>query len=749
MTEFKTDNNTLPHQVSSAGVGRVKVLLPLPLSGAYDYRAPQDQPLRPGQFVTVPLGRREAIGVVWDNVLEEKGGAVSDDRLKDVIGVASTLTLPDETRRLVDWVARYTTAPLGAVLRMAMSVPAALTPPKPRIAFALNSAAAPDASAALKNVRLTPARSRVIDLLRDGPPRTQKDISFETGVTAGVVRKLVELGVVLPTPIPVEFSPPKPNPDLAGPLLSAAQHEAADVLIKSVGAFSVTLVDGVTGAGKTEVYFEAVAEALRQGKQALVLLPEIALGAQWLRRFEVRFGVRPVEWHSDLTGVTRRAAWRAIARGEARVVVGARSALFLPFPALGLIVVDEEHDAAYKQEEGVAYHARDMAVVRARIGDCPVVLASATPSLETVVNAGAGRYGQVNLPARHGGATLPSVHLIDLRADPPERQCWLSPPLRTAMTRTLAAGEQALLFLNRRGYAPLTLCRSCGHRLECPNCTAWLVEHRFRGRLLCHHCGLSSNRPKACPECAAEDSMVACGPGVERVAEETAALFPDARLMVVTSDNIRKPSDAAEFVRKVTEREVDIIVGTQIVAKGHHFPDLTLVGVVDADLGLAGGDLRAAERTYQLLHQVAGRAGRAARPGAVYLQTYQPNHPVMNAMANSDRDGFLRVEAQARKAGAWPPFGRLAAVIVSGRDEGAVDGVSRELARRAPVREGVRTLGPAPAPLAMLRGRHRRRLLLKTGRDVSVPALLRDWIAKVDAPSHVRIQVDVDPYSFL
>ena len=741
VTDHLNVNDAPDDQVSSGGVGRVKVLLPLPLAGAYDYRVPPELHLATGQFVLVPLGRREALGVVWDNVLEEKAGAVSDDRLKNVIGVASTLTLPEETRRLVDWVSGYTTAPLGAVLRMAMSVPAALEPPKPRIAYAFGKSPT--------DLRMTPARRRILDLLRDGPPRTQADIAFETGVSTSVVRKLAETGAIRIVLLPVERTVPQPDPDSGGPVLSTAQHDAATALCAKIGAFSVTLVDGVTGAGKTEVYFEAIAEALRRGHQALVLLPEIALGAQWLRRFEGRFGVQPVAWHSELTPATRRAAWRAIAQGHARVVVGARSALFLPFPDLGLVVVDEEHDGAFKQEDGVAYHARDMAIVRARIGDFPAILASATPSLETIVNVETDRYARVRLPTRHGGAELPDIHVIDLRVDPPERQCWLSPPLRTALAKTFAAGQQSLLFLNRRGYAPLTLCRTCGHRLECPNCTAWLVEHRFQGRLQCHHCGLASRQPKACPSCKAEGSLVACGPGVERVAEEAMALFPEARLMVVTSDNMRNPSDAAEFVRKVMEQEVDILVGTQIVAKGHHFPNLTLVGVIDADLGLAGGDLRAAERTYQLLHQVAGRAGRAERPGAVYLQTYQPGHPVMQAMSNGDRDGFLKAEAQARRVGHWPPFGRLAALIVSGRDEQAVDAVARELARRAPHRSDVRTLGPAPAPLAMLRGRHRRRLLLKTDRNVAVSALLRDWLPQVKTPSTVRIQVDVDPYSFL
>jgi primosomal protein N' (replication factor Y) len=512
--------------------------------------------------------------------------------------------------------------------------------------------------------------------------------------------------------------------------------------------FGVALLEGVTGSGKTEVYFEAVAEALARGRQALVLLPEIALSAQWLDRFAARFGVAPVAWHSDLTPARRRDVWRDVAQGRARVVVGARSALFLPFPDLGLIVVDEEHDASYKQEDGVAYHARDMAVVRAQLGKFPAVLASATPSLETLANVQAGRYRLLHLPARHGGAPLPEVGVIDLRRTPPARRSWLAPPLIEAVRQTLEAGEQALLFLNRRGYAPLTLCRACGHRLQCPNCTAWLVEHRQQGRLQCHHCGLVSILPHKCPSCGAEDQMVPCGPGVERVAEEATQRFPEARIALMASDTLTGPDAAARLVAQMARHEIDLLVGTQVVAKGHHFPMLTLVGVIDADLGLGGGDLRAGERTFQLLTQVAGRAGRAAHPGRVLLQTFQPEHPVIGALASGDAQRFYTTEANERRAAGMPPFGRLAALIVSGPDAARVDTTAAQLARQAPRGEGIEVLGPAPAPLAFLRGRHRRRLLLKTERRINLQDLLRPWLAAVKVPNAVRVQVDVDPYSF-
>jgi primosomal protein N' (replication factor Y) len=733
----------VPHTTNAAAINgelrRVQVLLPLPLPGVFDYRVPPEIEIQPGAFVSVPFGSRDAIGVVWS---ASNTGEVPDDRLKEVHDRLDVSVLPESTRRFVDWVARYTMAPPGSVLRMAMSVTDALFPAKPRAAYRI-AEAPPD-------IRLTSARKRVLAAAADGFPRPAIELAREAGVGVGVVSGLAQAGALEQVEM-AEPRVPKPDPSAAPVALTGEQCEAAEALVRQAAMpeFSVTVLDGVTGAGKTEVYFEAVAETLRQGRQVLVLLPEIALTAHWLERFADRFRALPQQWHSELTQVQRRRTWRAVADGTASVIVGARSALFLPYRDLGLIIVDEEHDGSFKQEDGIAYHARDMAVARGSIEKIPVLLVSATPSLESVVNVEEGRYSLIHLPSRHGAAGLPSISVVDMRRDAPPRQCWLSPPLRTALQETIAAGEQTLLFLNRRGYAPLTLCRACGHRIECPNCTAWLVEHRLAGRLECHHCGYSAMYPAHCAECGAEDSLVACGPGVERLAEEVHALFPGARLASLTSDAVHGPAAAEELIARMRRHEIDILIGTQIVAKGHHFPLLTLVGVIDADLGLTGGDLRAAERTYQLLHQVAGRAGRDAKPGRVLLQTYNPLHPVITALAEGARDRFVEEEADQRRAGGWPPFGRLGALILSGPDEAAVDAVARRLARAAPRFAEVRVLGPAPAPLARLRGRHRRRFLIKAPRSVSVQRLLSEWLAKVRAPSSVRIQIDIDPYSFL
>ena len=733
-------NGRAPERVMVDAGARVKVLLPLPLGEPYDYRLPPDLEAEIGSFVSVPLGGRQVNGVIWGL---SDGAGVPESKLRDIMAVHPVPPLPRANREFAEWLAGYYLAPPGTALRMAMSAPSALDPPPRRTAYRLTDTPL--------EIKMTAARRRVLDAAESGFAFPASELARLAGVTSSVVKGLAKAGALETVTIEDAGTWRSPDPDLSGPDLSGDQQTAAAACRDAVAAtaFSVTLLDGVTGSGKTEVYFEAVAAAVSAGRQVLVMLPEIALTAQWLDRFERRFGTTPAEWHSDLTQAQRRRTWRGVADGAVRVVVGARSALHLPYPDLGLIVVDEEHETAFKQEEGVAYHARDMAVVRARIGGFPLVLASATPSLESHVNAQEGRYRRLHLPRRHGGAELPDVELIDITKDKPARGQWLSPTLQEALRETLEAGRQSLLFLNRRGYAPLTLCRTCGHRLACPNCSTWLVEHRFTRSLQCHHCGYTARMPPACPECGDTDSLAACGPGVERLWEEATALLPDARIEVVTSDTLHGPVQAAAFVKRMQEQEIDLVVGTQIVAKGYHFPMLSLVGVVDADIGLNGGDLRAAERTYQLLHQVSGRAGRDETRGRVIIQTASPAAAVMQAMARQDRDGFVEMETDARRATGFPPFGRLAALIVSSPEEGAADRTARALGRAAPRAAGVEVFGPAPAPLSLLRGRYRRRLLLKTGRDISVQKVLRDWLAAVEIPRQVRLQVDIDPYSFL
>ncbi len=715
----------------------VQVLLPLALEGAYTYAVPQGMALAEGDYVRVPLGPRQMTGVVW-----QVGGAAPEGaKLRAVAERYDMAAMPALHRQFIDWVARYYLESPGQVLRMCLRVPEALAGERQQIAWRA-SGREPD--------KLTAQRARVMEIAADGLARRAADLAAEAGVSAGVIKGLQEQGALEPVALPALEPFGNPEPGHNPVKLNKGQQEAARLLRAAVTArgFSVSLLDGVTGSGKTEVYFEAMAAALARGEQVLLLLPEIALTGSFLRRVEERFGVAPAQWHSAVRPRERERVWRGVATGAARIVVGARSALFLPWKRPGLIVVDEEHEPAFKQEEGVNYHARDMAVLYGSLGGFPVVLSSATPSLESLWNAGRGRYAHVRLEARYGKAVLPEVSLLDMRRQKMPGGEWLAPDLVQAVADTLAAGDQALLFLNRRGYAPLTLCRTCGHRLACPSCASWLVEHRFRGRLACHHCGHEEPVPKACPGCGAEDSLVACGPGVERLAEEAASRFPEARIAILSSD-LSRGNLLGEMLRDIAKGEYNLIIGTQLVAKGHHFPGLTLAGVVDADLALETTDPRAGERTWQMLAQVSGRAGRGDRPGRAIVQTYMPDHPLMRALAAQDRDSFLNHESDIRQRAMLPPFGRMAGIIVSGEDREQASRFAQALARSQPQASDVQVLGPAPAPLSMVRGRHRFRLLVMCAREVDIQAYLRQWLSGVKTRGTLRLNIDVDPYSFL
>jgi primosomal protein N' (replication factor Y) len=716
----------------------VDVLVPVAVDSPYTYRIPEGVALAPGDIVAVPLGPRRAIGCVWPAGRARTPAAA---RLKPISAPLDTPPFSQELLSFIDWVADYTLAPRGMVLRMALKLDE--KGEAARIGVRIG-AAVPK--------RKTSARERVLKLMSDGLVRSKADAARESGVTPSVISGLLDEGALEAAEIPPEPVARVPNPGHAEPVLTTAQQTAAAMLREAVAAqkFSVHLLDGVTGSGKTEVYFEAAGEAIRRDKQTLILLPEIALTARFLDRFADRFGVRPAEWHSQVSSRKRARTWEAVARGEVAVVAGARSALFLPFKDIGLIVVDEEHDPAYKQEDGVHYHARDMAVVRGSLASAPVVLSSATPAIETEVNARRERYRRLSLPERFSGSAIPPLEALDLRKEGPAKGRWIAPRLEVAMRETIERGEQVLLFLNRRGYAPLTLCRTCGHRMRCPNCDAWLVEHRYHQRLSCHHCGFSMPPPGACPKCDTNGSFVACGPGVERLEEEVKSLFPRARTQVLSSDLSGGVERLRIELEAIAKGEVDVVIGTQLVAKGHHFPSLALVGVVDADLGLGYGDPRAAERTFQLLHQVVGRAGREAAPGRGLLQTYQPEHPVMQALIAGDRDAFYSREIAAREEAGLPPFVRLAGLIVSAKDGPQAEAYARKLAAAAPREEHVRVLGPAEAPLALIRGRRRWRLLVKSPRNFDLSRYLRKWLAAgPKAKGSVQVIVDVDPQSFL
>jgi len=716
-----------------------QVLLPLPLAEPFDYKVPPGMNVELGDYVLVPFGRRKLMGVVWG----QSPATFAKDRLKAVIEVQQVPPMAASLRQFIDWVAAYTVSPKGAVLKLSLTSDSAQEEKAVR-----HFAAAGTLPPALK---LTPQRQRVLDEAEI--PLSVAELARRAACSPAVVQGLVKAGALVPVEVG-EAPPIPPDLSLAGSTLSPDQAHAAEILVQKVRdhKFSTTLLDGVTGSGKTEVYAKAIRDALQHGQQVLVLVPEIALSVQMLERFARLFGAFPVQWHSDLGQGARQRAWRAVANGTAHIVVGARSALFLPFKTLGLVVVDEEHDQAYKQEEGVSYHARDMAVVRGQQLGIPVILSSATPSIESVVNVQEGRYDHVVLTQRHGGVSMPKIELVDMLKNPPPRGRWLALPVVDAIRENMAKGEQSLLFLNRRGYAPLTLCRTCGHRMMCPNCTAWLVEHRagvYRGRLVCHHCGHQEKAHENCPKCNDKDSFVACGPGVERVEEEVRALFPEARIMVLASDTTNSWRALQGMLNDISDRKVDIIIGTQIVAKGHHFPHLTLVAVVDADIGLEGGDMRARERTYQLLEQVGGRAGRASLPGTVLLQTQFAKNFIFQSLVDHDRAGFIAHEIDERATHHWPPYARLAALIVTGRDLMRVERAAQDIRNLSAFPDDVEIFGPAPAPLAKLKKMHRFRLLVRAPRAMKLQPMLAQLLGRLALPKGVDLQIVIDPFTFL
>lgn len=724
---------------------RVRLLVLNAALGPLDYRLPESVSAPAGSVVIAPLGPRKVTGIVWDEG-RLPGDEIAFERLRPILEVLPVPPLPAPLRRLIEWTADYYCAPLASVARMALASGGALGGPATMTEYRLSGAEG--------SGRLTAQRKTALEKL-SGEQGTMRELAGIAGVSEGVLRGMAGAGLLEPVTVNIDRPYPRANPEFGPPELSPIQAEVAATLTDAVRAakFAPFLLDGVTGSGKTETYFEPMAEAIRLGRQVLVLLPEIALTENFLSRFAARFGAAPVLWHSSLRSTERRRAWRAIAdgpeNGGAQVVVGARSALFLPYANLGLIVVDEAHEISFKQDDGVRYNARDVSVMRARFEKVPVILASATPALESLHMADIGVYQKLDLPSRFGGASLPAVKLVNLNEEKPGSGRWLAGPLIEALRDRLERGEQSLLFLNRRGYAPLTLCRNCGHRFKCPSCSAWLVEHRLSARLACHHCGFETRVPEACPECGESDCLVACGPGVERIAAEVADLFPEARVVVATSDTLNTPDRAAEFIAMAEGRAIDIIIGTQLVTKGFHFPELTLVGVVDADLGLEGGDLRAAERTYSQVAQVAGRAGRGAKAGEVLIQTRHPDAPVIAALSACDRDGFYAAETEARRDASAPPFGRWAAIILSSEDEKEARQAAVRLGDARPRLADVQILGPAPAPLSLLRGRYRYRFLVNAKRSANLQAVLRDWIAGVQFAPGVRVGVDVDPYSFV
>ena len=723
----------------------VKVLISNIPNGGYDYRliAPADI----GTFVSVRVMNRPCVGVVWGI----GDSNLPDEKIRDVSVVHDAkLNITDLQwiKRMADW----TLIPAGMVLRLIINIPDAFLPPRMEALYSFNFDS---------DTRMTQNRLAVMDAFssNDNDPMTVSDIQNIAHVSAAVVRTMIKNGTLISAGEQVKTKQYEPRiyQDSGDIVLNNEQQNAADVIGRAIdnGGFSVHLLDGITGSGKTQVYFDAAWRAYKKGKSVLLMMPEIALTAQFMSRFESRFGAPPVVWHSNLTAARRRDIWHGVLSGKIKMVVGTRSALFLPWGDLGLIVIDEEHDTSYKQEDMGNYHARDMAILRAKIAGFPVVLASATPAAETIENVNVGKYTRLKLTSRFGGAQMPTITTIDLRENRPtpytandaEQTGFLSAPMCEAISETLATGQQVMLFINRRGFAPIVQCKKCGWTATCPDCSVGMTYHKRVGKLLCHMCGRTAPLTKACPECGTDVSMR--GVGLEKIQEEVNARFPNARTALVSSDIITSRQALERLVHKMENGEIDIVIGTQILAKGHHFPNLTLVGVVDADMGLFGTDFRAAEHTFQQLFQVAGRAGRGSTPGRVLMQTYQPDHPVLTAICSGARDEFMAGDMAGRRAAKMPPYGQLIAIIVEGEREATLMKYCNDLAAAAPTLNGAKIMGPIAAQIYQIRNWYRMRFLVAGGATAALQPAVAHWLGKVKQPANIRVKIDLNPINFM
>lgn len=717
----------------------VTVLLPNPQNSGYDYRLPFTAKL--GDYISVPMRNSEQIGLIVGP------GSATDLDASKIRNAFKLFDIPGMSDLDIKWLykmSEYTMLKPGAILKLILNVPDAFLPKKMETLYSWSG-----------NVdRMTEQRIAVSDAFLANPNESlsETDIKNISGVSTSVVRGLIQSGALIPTGSNVieTFTPHEYKTD-GGHKLNDEQLSASSSVNINHG-FLVHLLDGVTGSGKTQVYFDIVARAYASGKSVLIMMPEIALTAQFMNRFTERFGSAPIVWHSNLSSASRRNIWQNVSNGKIKMVIGTRSALFLPWQNLGLIIVDEEHDTSYKQEDMGSYHARDMAILRAHINSFPVVLASATPSAETIHKVQIGAYSVSHLHSRFGGATMPKIELIDLRQNSPapinNQRTWLTEPLVLAMEQTLAKRQQSMLFINRRGYAPITVCQKCGHNINCPDCSIGMVYHQKTGKLQCHYCGNSAPVPTKCPNCGTENLMTHTGVGIERIRDEVIARFPFARVAILSSDLIVSPQSLERIISEIENHEIDIIIGTQILAKGHHFPNLTLVGVIDADMGLFGTDFRSHEKTFQQLYQVSGRSGRAEHPGRVLIQTYQPEHPVLIAIANNDRDGLMKNDLKNRLAASMPPFGQLISIIVECDDEKKLQSFCQKLSDITPIANGVSILGPMPAPMYKIRSWYRMRFLVTGGEKSKLQPIVEHWLNKIKIPHDIRLKIDVNPQSF-
>jgi primosomal protein N' (replication factor Y) len=721
----------------------LRIAVDTPLMRVFDYLPPSDHPpLRPGQRVRVPFGRGDKIGVLIGLAAKS---AVPREKLRHAHAILDAQPLLDDPlRALLDWTSSYYQHPVGEVY--AAALPRLLRqgrdPSRPPPRWFAGPGA--DAQQLEQLGRRAPVQARILAAaLAAQAGLSPSDLDIDAASFRRAVKALADKGLLEARETPPESVLTSAAP-MPGPRLTEAQQSAV-IAIRQQASFNAFLLDGVTGSGKTEVYLECIRAQIETDRQSLVLVPEIGLTPQLLQRFSRRLGVPVAVLHSGLTDAERLQAWTRAAQGEALVVIGTRSAIFTPLPRLGLIVVDEEHDASLKQQDGLRYSARDLAVWRARQLDLPVVLGSATPALESLENARAGRYTRLELPERPGSARQPEVKLVDLRRYPAVDG--LSPPLLAAVGRHLEADGQVLLYLNRRGFAPVLMCTDCGQVLECRRCDARLVYHRQRGRLVCHHCGSERPAPRDCPGCGMVLQPV--GQGTERLEATLRKSFPEHQIVRIDRDTTRRRGEIERRLEQVRSGEARLLLGTQMLTKGHDFPNVTLVGIVDADQGLFGTDFRSSERLAQSFVQVAGRAGRAERPGEVLIQTSFPDHPLLQILIRDGYHDFALAALDDRRAAGWPPFAYLALLRAEATRREFVFRFLDEARAQAGEQTGqLHLLGPAPAPMERRAGRYRGQLLIRAPQRAELQRFLQRWRTQLDelrSGRRVRWSLDVDP----
>lgn len=720
-----------------------QILLPIIFDKSFSYYVNDAFNIEVGDVVLVNFMNRNCYGIVTkvEEELEK-----SNFKMKTILAKDDELKISPNLIKLIEFAASYNLAPKGLFLKLAISI--------------LNSSKIKENSQVFckinknppQNVKITPKRQEIIDLFGKKSEILLSEIVNLAKTSSSTVNSLVKNGI-LTKEIKKIAQKREKFPEIEPNLfklkeLSSDQQNAADFLNKKIAQnqHSVTLVDGVTGSGKTEIYFNVISKILKEKSgQILILLPEIILVNQLIKRFENIFNFKPQIWHSKINNNQKRDIFYALNNGEIEILISTRSAIFLPFSNLKLIIIDEEHEASFKQEDIVNYHGRDMAIARAKFENIPVILSSATPSLETFVNAKSGKYEHLILKSKFFNNKKTQIELVDMKNSDLEKGCFISKELEKEMQNCLENKKQILLFLNRRGYAPLTLCKSCGHKISCKDCSSYMSYHQSLNKLICHHCGSESKFNIACENCEEEDSFVTLGAGVERIHEEVKSLFPLSKTALMTSDSLNNQEESTKIIEKIINNEVDVIIGTQIIAKGHHFPNLSLVGIIDGDSSFNNANLRAGEKSFQLLTQVIGRAGREKHPAKIFLQSYNINNLVFKYIIEQNRDDFFNLEIQNRQIMQMPPFGKMIAIIFISKNEDLAINCGKMIVSHFPNQENIEIFGPAPMPISKIRKNYYYRVLVKSDKKLNIQKLINNIISSFKTPNQVRIKIDVDP----